>query len=151
MKTITTKTKLTEENIEKISYCFSLGMSLDNSARYAGITPRTLRNWLKESEDSDDELLKKLADSISEARATFEQNMVSNLLNCAGEKSDWKGYSFMLQSSPQSKQDWANKSEKQIYQDLQRKLYSHLFQNTDEETANKLANILKDFEEKFYD
>ena len=96
-------------------------------------------------------MLKKLADSISEARAKFEQNMVANLLSCAESKSDWKGYSFMLQSSPVSKQDWAQKSEKQIYQELQRKMYSHLFQNTDEETANKLANLLKDFEEKFYE
>ena len=126
-------------------------MSLDNSARYAGLTPRTLRNWLKESEDSDDEMLAKLADRISEARATFEQNMVNNLLNCAGEKQDWKGYSFMLQSSPQSKQDWANKSEKQIYQELQRKMAHHLFQNTDPETATKLAKLLQDFEEKLYE
>ena len=126
-------------------------MSLDNSARYAGLTPRTLRNWLKESEDSDDEMLKKLADSISEARATFEQNMVSNLLSCAESKSDWKGYSFMLQSSPQSKQDWANKSEKQIYQELQRKMASHLFQNTDPETATKFVNLLENFKEELYD
>ena len=126
-------------------------MSLDNSARYAGITPKTLRNWLKESEDSDDEMLAKLADSISEARATFEQNMVNNLLNSAKSKDDWRGYSFMLQSSPQSKQDWANKSEKQIYQELQRKMYEHFFANTDPETANKLANILKTFEEKLYE
>ena len=126
-------------------------MSLDNSARYAGITPKTLRNWLKESESSDDEMLAKLADSIAEARATFEQNMVSNLLNSAKSKDDWRGYSFMLQSSPQSKQDWAQKSEKQLYQELQKKMATHLFQNTDEETANKLANLLKDFEEKLYD
>ena len=126
-------------------------MSLDNSARYAGLTPRTLRNWLKESEDSDDPLLKKLANSIAEARATFEQNMVNNLLNSAKSKDDWRGYSFMLQSSPVSKQDWAQKSEKQIYQELQRKMACHLFQNTDPETATKLANLLKDFEEKFYE
>ena len=126
-------------------------MSLDNSARYAGVTPRTLRNWLKESEDSEDEMLKILANSISEARAKFEQNMVNNLLNSAKSKDDWRGYSFMLQSSPQSKQDWAQKSEKQIYQDLQKKMANHLFKNTDEETATKLANLLKDFEEKLYD
>ena len=74
-----------------------------------------------------------------------------SLDNSAKSKDDWRGYSFMLQSSPQSKQDWAQKSEKQLYQELQKKMATHLFQNTDEETANKLANLLKDFEEKFYE
>jgi transposase-like protein len=79
---VTTKSKLNEETIQKISSCISMGMSIENSARYGGVTPRTLRNWMKEAETSDDPMLQKLTDAIDHARSQFESDMVLNWLSC---------------------------------------------------------------------
>lgn len=105
--------KLSEDLIEKLSNCVVMGMSKENACRFCLIHSSTLSNWIAEyQQGSDDPLLEKLVSSLSKSRAKFEESMVNSLLSSAQEKSDWRGFSYMLEKRERTQ--WGSRSEEQV-------------------------------------
>ncbi len=88
---------LTAEVVDKVSYSLSLGCSLTTAASYSGISINTLRRWLLEyRQGNENEDIRKLGEAVEKARALFEQGAVEKIRELATSKDDWKGFSFLL-------------------------------------------------------
>jgi hypothetical protein len=83
--------------IDKVSYSLSLGCSLTTAASYSGISINTLRRWLLEYRQGNDNAdIRKLGEAVEKARALFEQGAVEQIRELAQSKEDWKGFSYLL-------------------------------------------------------
>ncbi len=88
---------LTSKVIDKVSYSLSLGCSLTTAASYSGISINTLRRWLLEYRQGNDNAdIRNLGEAVEKARALLEQNAVEQIRELAQSKEDWKGFSYLL-------------------------------------------------------
>lgn len=139
--------------IEIIAGAVSEGLPLSTACKAAGISEKTLQAWLSQakSEDNTCEKIAELKQAIDQARFDFQQKCVNKIQQFSDEKSDSSGYKYLLERSPQSRRDWGAVSEKQIFDDLQRKLAQHFSLNASPETQEELVNLLQSFHDRYYE
>ena len=93
-------TLLTDDVAERIYTLLSSGNYDAVAARGAGISPRTLREWLQRglSQSKRDEPYRKLRERLAEARATAEAAYVARIASAAAA-GDWKAAAWFLERS----------------------------------------------------
>jgi hypothetical protein len=93
-------TLLTEDLANRLATLLAAGNYDETAARAAGISPRTLREWLHRglSGRKRDEPYARLRAELEEARATGEASHVARIAKAAAD-GDWKASAFFLERS----------------------------------------------------
>ncbi len=88
-------TKLTPEVQEKICLQLRLGNFRETAAASAGVSSRTLRNWLKAAAEGKDPVYVKFARELELAEAAGETRDVAKMAKAGGE--DWRSIAWRLE------------------------------------------------------
>jgi len=88
-------TKLTPEVQEKILLQLRLGNFRETAAAAAGVTSRTLRNWLKAAALGKDKVYVEFAKGLEIAEAAGESRDVARLAKAGGD--DWRSIAWRLE------------------------------------------------------
>ena len=91
---------LDDELVERIARLLETGNYDEVAARAAGVSPRTLRDWLHRglSTQARDEPYRRLRARLEEARATGESAHVARIAKAAAD-GDWKASAWFLERS----------------------------------------------------
>lgn len=88
-------TKLTPEVQEAICLSLRLGNFRETAAAQAGVSSRTLRNWLRAAAEGKDPVYVAFAQALDLAEATGETRDVAKMRQAGGE--DWRSIAWRLE------------------------------------------------------